>query len=131
MQQFLLTLACLIAYAGGLVILVKVTPRLLSLSFDEGMFMGIAAADVFGAILAFGAVGITFALFNGYIPIRVLDFLLLVGILIVGIHMSLRSFRPRSIKDTFPVSRVIAGSYCLLLFVAALYLIVWLFLPTG
>lgn len=131
MQQFLLTFVCLIAYAGGLVILVTVTPRLLFLSFDEGMFMGIAAADVFGAILAFGAVGVAFALFNASIPIRVLDFLLLVGILIVGIRMSLRSFRPRNIKGTFPVSRVIAGSYCLLLFVAALYLIVWLFLPTG
>jgi len=131
MQQFLLTLACLIAYAGGLVILVKVTPRLLGLSFDEGMFMGIAAADVFGAILAFGAVGITFALFNGYLAIRGLDFLLLVGILIVGIRMSLRSFRPHSIKGTFPVSRVAAGSYCLLLCVAALYLMVWLFLPNG
>src|SRR5947209_20508519 len=130
MQQFLLTLACLVAYAGGLVILVKVTPMLLSLSFDEGMFMGIAAADVFGAILIFGAVGVTFALFNGNIPIRVLDFLLLVGILIVGIRMSLRSFRSRTIKGTFPVSRVVAGSYCFAVFVAALYLIVWLFLPT-
>ena len=128
MQQFLLTLVCLIAYAGGLVILVKVTPRLLFLSFDEGMFMSIAAANVFGAILAFGAVGVTFALFNGYIPIRVLDFLLLVGILIVGIRMSLRSFRPRTVRGTFPASRVIAGSYCFLVFVAALYLIVWLFL---
>ena len=127
MQQFLLTLACLIAYAGGLVVLIKVTPRLLSLSFDEGMFMGIAAADVFGAILIFGAVGVTFALFNGNIPIRVLDFLLLVGILIVGIRMSLRSFRSRNIKETFPVSRVVAGSYCLVLCVAALYLMVWLF----
>ena len=130
MQQFLLTLICLIAYAGGLVILVKVTPRLLFLSFDEGMFMSIAAADVFGAILAFGAVGVTFALFNASLPIRGLDFLLLVGILIVGIRMSLRSFRPRNSKGTFPLSRVIAGSYCLLLSAAALYLIVWLFLPT-
>ena len=127
MQQFLLTLACLIAYVGGLVILIKVTPRLLFLSFDEGMFMGIAAADVIGAILVFGAVGVTFALFNGNIPIRVLDFLLLVGILIVGIRLSLRSFRARNMKGLFPVSRVIAGSYCFLLFVAALYLIGWLF----
>ncbi len=127
MQQFLLTLACLIAYVGGLVILIKITPRLLFLSFDEGLFLGIAAADVFGAILTFGAVGVTFALFNGNIPIRVLDFLLLVGILIVGIRMSLRSFRSPNIKGTFPVSRVIAGSYCFLLFVTALYLIGWLF----
>ncbi len=131
MQQFLLILACLIAYAGGLVILIKVTPRLLYLSFDEGMFMGIAAADVCGAILVFGAVGITFALFNGNIPTRGLDFLLLVGILIVGIRMALRSFRAGNIKGTFPVSRVVAGSYCLLLCVAAFYLIVWLFLPNG
>jgi hypothetical protein len=127
MQQFLLTLACLIAYTGGLVILIKVTPRLLFLSYDEGMFMGIAAADVIGAILVFGAVGFTFALFNGNIPIRVLDFLLLVGILIVGIRLSLRSFRPRNMKGMVPASRVIAGSYCFLLFVAALYLIGWLF----
>lgn len=131
MQQFLVTLACLIAYAGGLVILVKVTPRLFFLSFDEGMFMGIAAVDVCGAILVFGAVAITFALFNGSLPTRGLDFFLLVGILIVAIRMALRSFRPRGIKGTFPVSRIVAGSYCLLLCVAAFYLIVWLFLPTG
>jgi len=127
MQQFLLTLACLIAYAGGLVILVKMTPRLLFLTYDEGMFMGIAAADVFGAILIFGAVGVTFALFNGSIPIRALDFLLLLGMLFVGIRAAIRSFRPRYIQGTFSVSRIIAGCYCLALFVAALYLIGWLF----
>jgi hypothetical protein len=128
MQSILLTLVCLIAYAGGLVILVKMTPRLLLLTYDEGMFMGVAAADVFGAILVFGAVAVTFALFNGSIPIRVLDFLLLIGMLIVGIRTAIRSFRPRYIQGTFPVSRIIAGSFCLALFVATLYLIGWLFI---
>jgi len=130
MQPVLLTVIGVIAYIFGLLIIITVTPRLLKLNFDEGLFMGIAAADVFGGILAFAPVGITFALFNGTFGIKILDFLLLVGILIVGLRMSLRSFRPRYPAGTIQVSRILAGSYCLLLLAAALYAIVLLFLPS-
>src|SRR5258706_227998 len=74
MQPVLLTVIGVIAYIFGLLIIITVTPRLLKLNFDEGLFMGIAAADVFGGILAFAPVGITFALFNGTFGIKILDF---------------------------------------------------------
>src|SRR5579863_3419773 len=76
------TLLSLVVYVGGLVILVWVTPHLLVRSSDEGLFMGIAAADIFGGMLAFGAVTITFGIFSGNFGSRVLDFFLLIGILI-------------------------------------------------
>src|SRR5258708_32053485 len=93
--------------------------------------MGIAAADVFGGILAFAPVGITFALFNGTFGIKILDFLLLVGILIVGLRMSLRSFRPRYPTGSFQVSRILAGRYYLLFLVAALYSLLMCFFPSS
>jgi hypothetical protein len=129
MQPTLLTIISILAYIVGLVIVIIVTPRLLKLSYDAGMFMGIAAADVVGGLLAFGAVAITFAVFNGAFATRVLDFLLLLGILIVGWYMAVRSFRPRPIRGTFRISRILAGSYCLLLLFAALYAMIILFVP--
>ncbi len=130
MQRVLLTLIVLVAYICGLVIIVAVTPRLWRLRFDEGLFMGIAAADVLGGILAFAPIGITFALFNGAFGIKVLDFLLLVGIFIVGLRTSLRSFRPRYKGGTFQLSRILVGSYSLLLVAAAVYSIVLLFVSS-
>jgi hypothetical protein len=127
MQQVLWILIGLLAYICGLAIIIAVTPRLWRLRFDEGLFMGIAAADVFGGILAFASIGITFALFNGTFGIKVLDFLLLVGIFIVGLRMSLRSFRPRYRGGAFQLSRILVGCYSLLLVGAALYCIVLLF----
>src|SRR5260370_25028708 len=94
MQPVLLTVIGVIAYIFGLLIIITVTPRLLKLTFDEGLFMGIAAADVFAGILAFPPVGITFALFNASFGTNMLDCLLLLAILIVGLRTSLRSFRP-------------------------------------
>ncbi len=91
--------------------------------------MGLAAADIVGGMLAFAPLAITFALFNGSVGVKVLDFLLLVGIFFVGLRMSLRSFRPRSSEGTFQVSRILVGSYCLLLLAASAYCIVLLFLP--
>ena len=130
MQPFVWTLIGLIGYIGGLVIVLAMTPRLLRFRFDEGLFMGIAAADVLGGILAFAPIGVTFALFNGAFGIKVLDFLLLVGIFIVGLRTSFRSFRPRYMAGTFQVSRILAGSYCLLLLAAAIYCIILLFLTS-
>jgi hypothetical protein len=129
MQLALWTLIGLVAYVCGLWIVVTMTPRLMKLRFDEGLFMGIAAADVFGGMLAFAPLAITFALFNGTFGVKILDFLLLVGIFFVGFRMSWRSFRPRSSGGTFRVSRMLVGSYCLLLLAAAIYCIVLLFMP--
>ena len=125
------TLFCLFAYVGGLIILVVVTPHLLSRSYDEGLFMAIAAAVVFGGMLAFGGVVITFGIFSGNFGSRVLDFLLLIGILIVGGRMSLYSFRPRYVSGTYFASRIAAGSYGLFLTLAALFYIVMLFIPSS
>jgi hypothetical protein len=131
MLYILWTFVCLCAYVGGVVILVKVTPLLLSRNFDEGYFMAIAAADVFGGMFVFGAVAITFALFSGTFPIRLLDFFLLLGIVIVAFGLSYRCFRsPRTIKAD-PVSRVVASGYALFLGLAALFYLVLLFVPAG
>jgi len=126
------TLASLVAYVGGLVIVTKVTPQLFSRSFDEGLFVGIAAIDVIGGILLFGAVAVIFALLNGAVNLgtRVLDFLLLVGIFIIAARMSFRSFGTRNRAGTFLVSRVIAGIYSILLAAASVYAIILLFLPS-
>jgi hypothetical protein len=126
------TLASLIAYIGGLFIVIKVTPLLLSRQYDEGLFMGIAAADIVGGILAFAAVMVTFALLNGTqnVITRIFDTVLLVGIFLIAVRMSLHSFRPRIVAGTFLVSRILAGSFCLLLVLAATYAIVLLFLPS-
>jgi hypothetical protein len=126
------TLASLIAYIGGLFIVIKVTPLLLSRQYDEGVFMGIAATDIVGGILAFAAVMVTFALLNGTqnVITRVFDTVLLVGIFSIAVRMSLHSFRPRIVAGTFLVSRILAGSFCLLLTLAAIYAIVLLFLPS-
>src|SRR6266487_533900 len=129
MQPIVWTLIGLIAYVFGLVIVITMTPRLLKLRFDEGLFMGIAVAVVLGGIMAFSPLAITFALFNGSFGVKILDFLLLVGIFVVGLRMSLRSFRPRYAGGTFQVSRILAGGYCLLLLVASMYCIILLFLP--
>jgi len=128
MLYVLWTLASLIAYVGGLIILVKVTPLLLTRSYDEGMFMAIAAGDVFGGLFVFGAVTLTFALFSGSFAIRALDFLLLLGIIIVNARLSYTSFRSSMLRKN-RASSIIAGSYCLLLVFAALYYLVLLFTP--
>ena len=125
------TALCLIAYIGGLVVLLRITPLLFARSYDEGLFMGIAAADVFGGMLAFGAVAITFGIFSGSFGSRVLDFLLLIGILIVGGRMSIRSFRSRFYSGTYRSSCIIAGSYGVFLTLAALFYIAMLFVPSS
>lgn len=129
MTYFLWVMGSLIAYIGGLVIIWQVTPRLLGCSYDEGLFMAIAALDIVGALLAFGAVVVTFALFNGAIGIKIMDFILLVGILLLGLRMAWLSVRPHWLTNTVRVSRIIACVYCLCLALAALYYIVQMFAP--
>jgi uncharacterized membrane protein YecN with MAPEG domain len=108
---------------------VKVTPLLLARSYDEGLFMVIAAGDVFGGLFVFGAVALTFALFSGTLAIRVLDFLLLLGIIIVSARLSYTSFRSRMARKN-RASSIVAGSYCFLLVLASLYYMGLLFTPT-
>lgn len=127
MTYTLLTLASIIAYIGGLIVVVKATPRLLAHAFDEGLFMGIAALMILGSLLAFGAVVTTYGVFNAGLGIKILDFFFLLGIFIVGLRLSMMSFRPRIETGTFRVSRILAGFYCLLLAIAALCYIVQLF----
>jgi hypothetical protein len=130
MQPVVWTLIGLVAYVCGLVIVVTMTPKLWIFRYDEWMFMGFAVAVVSGGILAFVPLAITFALYNGSLGVKILDFLLLVGIFVVGLRMSLRSFRPRFAGGTFQVSRILAGSFCFLLLAASVYCIILLFLPT-
>ncbi|HYX50468.1 MAG TPA: hypothetical protein VE843_12035 [Ktedonobacteraceae bacterium] len=130
MQLVVWTLLGLVAYVCGLVIVVTMTPRLWKFKYDEWMFMGFAVAIVCGGILVFVPLAITFALFNGSFGVKIFDFLLLVGIFVIGLRMSLRSFRPRFAGGTFQISRILAGSFCLLLLAASVYCIILLFLPT-
>jgi hypothetical protein len=131
MSPALWTVLSLIAYVAGVGVILNVTPRLYRLAFDEGLFMAIAAADVFGAIFAFGAVGITFAAFNGVFAIRLLDFFLLVGIFIISIRMTLRSLRPPKMGETFRLSRVLVGCFGIFLLLASFLSLVFLFKPIG
>ena len=93
--------------------------------------MAIMALDIFGGIFTFGAVTITFALFSGNFPIRLLDFFLLLGILIVGIYLASTSFRSNRRRGTYLSSRIVAGVYCLALALAALFYLVLLFSPVN
>ena len=127
MSPALLTFLSLVAYVCGLVVLVKVTPQLLRRNFDEGFFMGIAAADIFGGLLIFAPVGIIFALFNGSYAVRIVDVILLLVTGIIALRTSIRSFRPTYPAGVFRVSSILAGSYCLLLVGAAIYIIIFMF----
>ncbi|HTI15882.1 MAG TPA: hypothetical protein VL461_15160 [Dictyobacter sp.] len=131
MSNVLWTILSLIAYAGGLVLMLKMTPKLLERSYDEGLFMVIAAGDIFGAILAFGGVIILYALFNAQIAVKIFGFLMLLGILVVSLRLALFSLRSRFVQHANRVSRIIAGIFCLCLAFAAFYYMIQLFLPNG
>ena len=127
MQYVLWTLRCVVAYVGGLVIIARVTPRLLAWRFDEGWFMGIAALDILGALLAFGAIFVLYALYNGALGIRILNvFLLIVFGLIVG-RLALYSFRGVIRTKFVQSSRIIAGIFCTFLVFSAIFYIIQLF----
>lgn len=126
MQNVLWVLVSLIAYAGGLYIIWRMTPRLLSHSFDEISFVGFAALDIVGALLTFGAVVVTFAMFNGALAVRVLNFLFLVGIFFVTLRTALFCIRPRS--GTFVGSRAVTGVFSFFLAAASIFYIVQLFI---
>jgi hypothetical protein len=127
MQYVLWTLASLVTYTGGLIMIMRITPLLLPRSFDEPWFTGIAVIDIIGAILAFGAVVVTYSLFSGAFAVRVLDFLLLVGIAFAAGRTAFTCFRAHAGTQTLLVSRITATGYGIFLVLAALYYIVQLF----
>jgi hypothetical protein len=125
MQNFLWVFVSIVAYVGGLLLIWRMTPRLLSHSFDEMVFMGFAALDILGALLVFGAIVLMFAMFNGAFPVRVLNFLLLVGILAITVRTALYCVRPRA--GTMAVSRALTGGYSFFLAAASVFYIVQIF----
>jgi hypothetical protein len=131
MSPVLWTVLSLIAYIAGVAVILNMTPRLYRLAFDDSLFMPVAVADVFGAICAFGAVGITFAAFNGVFAIRLLDFFLLAGIFIISIRMTFRSLRPHTIWGTVRLSRILVGCFGIFLLLASFLSLVFIFKPIG
>jgi hypothetical protein len=120
------TIIALVGYVVGQGILLRVTPRILVHTYDEPVFMAFATAEIFGGLFVFGAVAITIGLYNGSFGIKIVDFLLLLGIVIVCTSILLsnfRAFRPGVVRS----SRVATSLYCLLLALAAIYYIVVLF----
>jgi hypothetical protein len=127
MQYVLWTLCCLVAYVGGLVIIARVTPRLLAWRFDEGWFMGIAALDILGALLSLGAAFVLYALFNGAVGIRVLDAFLLVAFSLIVGRLALYCFRGAISTKFVQSSRIIAGIFCTFLVFSAIFYIIQIF----
>lgn len=126
MSYTLWTILCLAAYIVGIVVLLMTTPRILCYSYDQPIFTGFAVLEVIGGLCVFGAVTITYGLFSGSFAIKLLDFLLLLGILIVGSSLSYRSFRSRR-REAIRATRIIVSIFCLLLALAALYYLAVLF----
>ena len=110
---WLITLGCLVAYIVGLLLLVKIMPSLVKRAFDDALFIGVAAVAIFGAMLVFGAVGVTFALFSGGIGVRVADALMLIILGVVTLRTSRNAFRPRynSYQSANRTSRILVGTF--------------------
>lgn len=126
MQVFLWTLVSFVGYIVGLILIVKVTPRLLLRSYDDAWFMVFAVLDILGAFLIFGCIVISLGFSNGNIGIKALDFVLLVVVILVTGRVALSCFRNDS-RGVQLVSRYGAGVFCLFISLAALYEIVGLF----
>lgn len=129
MQFVILSFLSIVAYIAGFVLILRVSPRLLGVPFDEPKFMGLAILDILGAILMFGAVVVTFAIFNGAFPVRVLDFVFLAGIFVVAARVILHSFQPPAhiLRNSHRVSRIVSAAYGIFLLVASVVYIIQLF----
>lgn len=121
MQTVLWTIAALIAYAGGLAIIWKITPKLLTQSIGEGLFMAMAALDILGGLLAFGSVLIALSLYQSSLGIKVVCFFLTLGVFIIAIRQALFCWHAR--KKTGTLVTILTGSYCLFLAIAALFIL--------
>jgi hypothetical protein len=127
MSNFLLVICSIVAYIAGLYIMLRTTPMLLARSYDEGLFMAIAAGDILGAILSFGGIVVLYAIFNDNIYVKIIDCLLLIGILLITGRLAMFSLRPRYVAGTNKVSRILSGIYCIFLAVASVYYMIQLF----
>src|SRR5258707_3269890 len=94
---WLITFGCLVAYAAGLILLTRIMPRLIKRAVDEALFIGVAAVAILGAMLAFSAVGVTFAIFSGGIGVRILVVLPVLFLGALTRRPALQSF-PRATK---------------------------------
>ena len=128
---WLIALGCIIAYIAGLFLLIKITPGLIKRAFDDALFIGVAAGAVFGAMLAFGGIGVIYGISNGEIVPRVFDALLLIILGIVALRTALSTLRPRYDTNlgTYRASRIMAGGFFVALAVASLVVLVLLFKP--
>jgi hypothetical protein len=128
-MDWLITLGCIVAYSVGLVLFVKITPGLIKRAFDEALFIGVAAGAVFGAMLAFGAIGVTYSIFGGTPGVRIFDGLLLIILGVVALRTALGAFRPRYGigQGTYRASRIMAGSFFLALVAACVIVLILLF----
>ncbi len=126
MQPFLWSMLSIAAYVGGMIILIRVTPRLILRSYEEGWFMGFAALDILGALLAFGAIVIMLAASNGAVLVKVFDFVLLLGILLVALRLAFFSLRAY-IPGAYRVSRIGVAVFSLFLVTASVYYMIQLF----
>lgn len=128
---WLITLGCLVAFTAGLFLLIRIMPRLIKRAVDDALFIGVAALAILGAMLAFGSIGVTFAIFSGSIGVRIADALSLLVLGIVTLRTSINAFRPRydSYQSANRISRLIVGCFFLLLTLAATVVLVLLFIP--
>jgi hypothetical protein len=129
---WLISLGCLVAFVAGIFLLVRIMPRLIKRAVDDALFIGVAAVAIFGAMLAFGSIGVTFAVFSGGIGVRIADAVLLVVLGVATLRTALGAFRPRynSYQSENRTTRLIVGSFFLLLTGTALVLLVLLFVPS-
>jgi hypothetical protein len=127
MQPALLFILSLVAYVGGLLLVWKITSRLLSLGLDEGWFMGLAALDILGGLLIFGAILLSLAAFQGTIGVKIIDAILLLIVFMLSLRLALRSFRRGHHDKPILLGHVLSGCYCLFLSAASIYAIVQLF----
>jgi len=123
---WLLTLGCIAAYLGGLFLLVRVTPGLLTRAFDEALFIGVAAAAIFGAMLIFGAIGVIEAVANGAFPARVLGVLLLIvqGVITLRVGLSTLRQSEHIAARIYRTSRIMTGIFFFALTAASLVVLV-------
>ncbi len=128
---WLLTFGCIVAYIAGLILLVKIMPGLLKRAYDDALFIGVAAVAVLGAMLAFGAIGITFATFSGNALVRIFDGLLVLILLLTALRTAIGALRPRYGigVGTYRVSRILTGGFFLAVAAAAVYILILLFIP--
>jgi hypothetical protein len=127
----ILTILSVVAYGLGLFLLIRIAPDLIKRAYDDALFIPIAAVAIVGAMLVFGAIGLTFAIFNGAPAVRGFDAFLLVVLIAVALRIGTSALRPRYGIGigTYRISRILTGVFFLILVLTALYVLIALFVP--